>query len=137
MRAVVLDNEAVQALRDERHPKHRLLLAHMAALAGRRNRGRKDEIFVPLAVRVEAGWDRTRPAAATINRLRVVDHVLGAPDANQAAAIVADLHGISVADAHLGVVVQSLPHDDVVVLTSDPGDVARVAGDRTVRIVRV
>ena len=79
MRALVLDNEAVQALQDERHPKHRQVLAHLAGVVGRRRRGRD--------VAVAA--------------------------------------------------VRSLPHDEVVVLTSDPDDITRVAGDRPVRPVRV
>jgi hypothetical protein len=70
MRALVLDNEAVQALRDERHPKHRQVLAHLAGIVGRRRRGREVAAVVPTSVRVEAGWDRTQPAAAAINRLR-------------------------------------------------------------------
>lgn len=137
MRAVVLDNEAVQALRDDRHPKHRQVLAHLAGIVERRRRGRQVSAIVPTSVRVEAGWDRTQPAAAAINRLRVVDHVLDAATGNVAAAIVDELAGVSVADAHLGAAIRSLPHDEVVVLTSDPGDITRVAGDRPVRTVRI
>lgn len=137
MRAVVLDNEAVQALRDDRHPKHRQVLAHLAGIVERRRRGREVSATVPTSVRVEAGWDRTHPAAAAINRLRVVDHVLDTATGNVAAAIADELAGVSVADAHVGAAIRSLPHDEVVVLTSDPGDITRVAGDRPVRIVRV
>ncbi len=136
MRSLVLDNEAVQALRDEHHPKHRQVLAHLAGIVGRRRRGREVSAVVPTSVRVEAGWDRTRPQAAAINRLRVVDHTLDAASANVAAAI-ADEPGVSVADAHVGAVIRSLRHDEVVVLTSDPDDIARVAGDRPVRPVRI
>lgn len=136
MRAVVLDNEAVQALRDERHPKHRQVLAHLAGIVGRRRRGREVSAVVPTSVRVEAGWDRTQPDAAAINRLRVIDHALDAATANVAAAI-ADELAVSVADAHAGAVIRSLPHDEVVVLTSDPDDITRVAGYRPVRPVRV
>jgi len=136
VRAVVLDNEAVQALRDEHHPKHRQVLAHLAGIVGRRQRGREVSAVVPTSVRVEAGWDRTQPEAAAINRLRVVDHPLDAAPANVAAAI-ADELAVSVADAHVGAVLRSLPHDEVVVLTSDPDDITRVAGDRPVRPVRV
>jgi hypothetical protein len=137
MRAVVLDNEAVQALRDEGHPKHRKVLAHLAGIVGRRRRGREVSAVVPTSVRVEAGWDRTRPAAAAINRLRIADHVLDASTANVAAAITDGLPGVSVADAHVGAAIRSLTHDEIVVLTSDPDDIARVAGDRPVRTVHV
>jgi len=136
MRAVVLDNEAVQALREEHHPKHRQVLAHLAGIVGRRRRGREVSVVVPTSVRVEAGWDRTQPEAAAINRFRVVDHVFDAASANVAAGI-ADGLAVSVADAHVGAVIRSLPHGEVVVLTSDPEDIARVAGDRPVRPVRV
>jgi hypothetical protein len=137
MRAVVLDNEAVQALRDAGHPRHRQVLAHLAGIVERRRRGREVSAVVPTSVRVEAGWDRTQPAAAALNRLRVADQVLDTATANVAAAIADRLAGVSVADAHLGAAIRSLPHEEVVVLTSDPGDIARVTGDRPVRTVRV
>ena len=136
MRAVVFDNEAVQALRDVHHPKHRHVLAHLTGIVGRRQRGREVSAVVPTSVRVEAGWDRTRPEAAAINRFRIADHALDAASANVAAAI-ADELGVSVADAHAGAVIRSLPHDEVVVLTSDPDDITRVTGGRPVRAVRV
>ena len=136
MRALVLDNEAVQALRDEHHPKHQQVLAHLAAIVGRRRRGLEVSAVVPTSVRVEAGWARTQPEAAAINRLRVVDDPLDAATANVAAAI-ADELTVSVADAHVGAVLRSLAHDEVVVLTSDPDDITRVAGDRPVRPVRI
>jgi hypothetical protein len=68
--------------------------------------------------------------------LRVADHTLDAGAANVAATIAEELT-VSVADAHVGAAVRSLPHDEVVVLTSDPDDITRVAGDRPVRPVRV
>jgi hypothetical protein len=137
VRAIVLDNEAVQALRDERHPKHRQVIAHLAGIVGRRRRGREVAALVPTAVRVAAGWNRTQPAAAAINRLRVIDHVLDTSSANIAATIISSLAGVSAADAHVGAAIRSLAHDEIVVLTSDPDDIARVAGDRPVRTVHL
>lgn len=137
MRAIVLDNEAVQALRDEGHPKHRQVIAHLAGIVGRRRRGREVSAVVPTSVRVEAGWDRTQPAAAAINRLRVTDHVLDTSTANLAATITNSLAGVSVADAHVGAAIRSLVPNEIVVLTSDPDDITRVAGDRSVRTVHV
>ena len=136
MRAVVFDNEAAQPLRDVHHPKHRQVLAHLTGIVGRRQRGREISAVVPTSVRVKAGWDRARPEAAAINRFRIGDHVLDAASAN-IAAVIADELGVSVADAHAGAVIRSLPHDEVVVLTSDPDDITRVAGGRPVRAVRV
>jgi hypothetical protein len=92
---------------------------------------------VPTSGRVEAGWDRTQPAAAAVNRLRITDHVLDASAANIAAALTDSLAGVSVADAHIGAVVRSLAHDEVVVLTSDPGDITRAPVDRPARTVDV
>lgn len=136
-RAVVLDNEAVQALRDVSHRKHQEVLAHLVAVTGRRRKGVEVSTVVPTSVRVEAGWDRTLATSAAINRLRVADHLLDASTADTAASLVSDLAGVSVADAHIGAAVRSLPHEEVVVLTSDPGDIRRVAGPREVRTVLV
>jgi hypothetical protein len=138
MRTVLLDSEAVGALSDPGHRKHRPMLAHLAGVVTRRRRGVATDVLVPTAVRVEAGWDRTAPAAAVINRLRIADVILDGPSANVAAHIVADT-GVSVADAHIGAVVRSLARagDDVLVLTSDPHDITRAAGPAGVRVVRI
>jgi hypothetical protein len=44
---------------------------------------------------------------------------------------------VSVADAHVGATVQLAPNADIAVITSDPGDIRRVAGDRTVTVVAI
>lgn len=138
MKTVVLDNEAVGALSDPGHHKHRPMLAHLVGVVTRRRRGVATGVVVPTAVRVEAGWDRTAPAAAVINRLRIADVLLDGPSANVAARIVADT-GVSVADAQIGAVVRSLAGsgDDVLVLTSDPQDITRAAGPAGVRVVGI
>ncbi|HUP84249.1 MAG TPA: hypothetical protein VM143_01155 [Acidimicrobiales bacterium] len=136
MRTVVLDNEAVQALLDAGHPKHRTVIAHVAGVVTRRQRGPSVEIVVPTAVRVEAGWDRSDPSAATANRLRVRDEHLDTPSANLAARI-RIARDVSVADAHAGAVMRTLTTDDVVVLTSDVGDMERVAAPRRITAVRI
>lgn len=137
MRTVVLDDEAVGALSNPGHHKHRPMLAHLAGVVTRRRRGVATGVVVPTAVRVEAGWDRTAPAAV-INRLRIADVILDAPSANVAAHIVADT-GVSVADAHIGAVVRLLARagDDVRVLTGDPHEITRSAGPAGVRVVRI
>lgn len=137
MTALVLDNEAVQALVSVHHPKHRAVLAHLDAQA-RRRRGPAAVVanWVPTTVRVEAGWDRTDPSVAGINRLRIGDHPLTLDRANAAARLVA-LHGVSPADAHLGATVQALDDQPVVVLTSDPRDIARVCPPGAARIIRI
>lgn len=136
MRTVLLDNEAVQALLDAGHPKHRAVIAHFAGVVTRRRRGPTVEVVVPTAVRVEAGWDRSDPSAATANRLRVRDEGLDSASANLAARIRTD-GDVSVADAHAGAVMRTLTSDHIVVLTSDPGDMERVASPRRITAIRV
>lgn len=121
--SLVLDNEAVQALHDPRHRKHRRALAFVEAMVARGRRGAAPT--VPTAVRVEAGWDRRAVGAAVINRLRVTDAPLDRADADVAASLVAALR-ISVADAHLGATLAAL-HAGCAVVTSDVADVRRLA----------
>ncbi|MGI9032972.1 MAG: hypothetical protein ACR2HY_04695 [Acidimicrobiales bacterium] len=111
------------------------MLAHLEATVGRRLRGQLQRVLVPTAVRVEAGWSRTDPGAATLNRLRAEDAPLDTLSANVAAGIV-DRIGVSVADAHLGAVAQNV-RGDVAVLTSDPDDVRRAAQPRRVNAIRI
>lgn len=139
MSDVVLDNEAVQALIDPFHAKHRVVVAHLAGIVTRRKRGHPSRAAVPTSVRVEAGWDRTENAAAAINRFRIVDYPLGTRTANHAAAIRKHT-GVSVADAHLGAAVGELAPAtprSIVVLTSDPDDISRATEPTPVTIIRI
>ena len=65
---IVLDNEAVQALSDPAHKKHVHVISHVRMVADRKSRGLAITVVVPTAVRVEAGWDRTMPNWAFLNR---------------------------------------------------------------------
>ena len=126
-RTVVFDNEAVQALVDVAHPKHRRVLAAVEATAVRNlRRVGTVHLVVPTAVRVEAGWDRRAGHSVAINRLRAADSSLDRDAADQAADIVTAL-GVSVADAHLGSVLATTPGPHSV-LTSDEADVRRISG---------
>lgn len=136
MRAVALDNEAIQALRDPSHAKHRTVIAHLEGVTQRRRQGGSVIAVVPTAVRVEAGWDRSTPASAAINRFRVEDRPLDTPAADTAAAIHSRT-GKGVADSHIGATVRDLPVDDVVVLSSDPDDVELVSDPRAITAVRI
>lgn len=136
---VVLDNEAVQALRDPAHPKHRRVLAHAQVVAGRKRRASRAtaiSMAVPTTVRVEAGWDRTSPAWAFPNKLRIADQPLDTVTASTAAAI-RSRTGVTVADAHLGAASQSAAADQITVITSDPADMRLVAGDKTITIAAI
>ena len=131
---VLFDNEAVQALGDPTHPKHRRVVAQAQVVAQRKRRAATIEVVVPTAVRVEAGWDRTASAWAFPNRLRITDMPLDSLHANIAAAI-RNRTGVSVTDAHVGAVIQSAPADRITVVTSDPDDMRLVAGDRQIIVV--
>jgi predicted nucleic acid-binding protein len=133
-RIVLLDNEAVQALRDPGHRKHRRVLDEVRIVAVRTASAMSVQIAVPTAVRVEAGWDRTAAAWAFVNRLGIVDVPLDVSQADAAAGI-AKRTKVSVAYAHLGAVIQAADVDQVTVLTSDPGDMRKVAEGRQVTIV--
>jgi predicted nucleic acid-binding protein len=133
-RLVLLDNEAVQALRDPAHRKHRRVLAEVEFAFKRVVRTLPVSVAVPAAVRVEAGWDRTASTWAFINRFPIADIPLDTNHADTAAGIVKRT-GVSVADAHLGAAIQVADADHVMVLTSDPGDMRKVAEGRRVDIV--
>jgi predicted nucleic acid-binding protein len=136
MRLIVLDNEACQALADPAHRKHRQVVSLAQVVASRKRRAAAIGVVVPTAVRVEAGWDRTSRAWGFPNRLRIADSPLDPVSANGAAAI-RHLTKVSVADAHLGAVIQAAPASQVTVITTDPRDMRTVAGDRDVTIVAI
>jgi hypothetical protein len=131
---VLLDNEAVQSLRDPAHRHHRRVISHVQVVAGRKRRAADIDVLVPTSVRVEAGWDRTAYTWALANRLRIRDAPLDSAAADVGAAIRRQT-GVSVADAHLGAAIRSSTAERITVLTSDPGDVLRVAGERPVTVV--
>lgn len=136
MSAVVLDNEAVQALADPRHSKHRSVIAHLESAVTRRRRGDLTAVVVPCAVRVEAGWNRSDRSQSAINRFRVVDISLDSTHSDVAADILIR-EGVSVADASVGAAVAVSGWTDPVILTSDPDDMRRVCAPTRVRAVRV
>lgn len=133
---VVLDNEAIQALSDPAHKKHVHVISHVRMVVSRKGRGLPVTVVVPTAVRVEAGWDRTMPAWAFLNRLLIGDIALDGSRANIAASIRLDAR-VSVADAHIGAVIHAATATKVTVITSDPGDIRRVTADKEVNVVSI
>ncbi len=133
---IVLDNEAVQALADPSHKKHVRVISQVQVVVDRKRRGLSMTVVVPTAVRVEAGWDRTMPAWAFLNRLLIGDITLDGSSANIGAAIRQNAR-VSVADAHIGAVIQAATATRITIITSDPGDVRRVAADRDVNVVAI
>lgn len=125
-RTIILGNEAVQALADPDHGKHRRILATVEAAASRNlHRAGSVSLVVPAAVQVEAGWDRKEPRTAALNRLRAERPALVGDVADTAADVVSTI-GVSVADAHLTATLGSTPGPHAVV-TSDEPDVRRGA----------
>jgi hypothetical protein len=135
-RLVVLDNEAVQALQDPAHPKHRHVVSHAQVVASRKRRAVAIQVVVPTAVRVEAGWDRTSPAWVFPNRLRITDSPLDTASASMAAGI-RNQTGVSVPDSHIGAVIQSAHDNQITVVTSDPDDMHLVAGDTSITVAAI
>jgi hypothetical protein len=137
--ALVLDNEAVQALADVNHPKHRRALAFLEVANQRSGRRRQPvSVVVPVAVRVEAGWDRSAPAAAVLNRIsRARDVVLDGPAADRAAHLRSQ-SGVSVVDATVARAAEVLP-GPAAILTSDVTDMRRLAAlvEGEVRVVHL
>ena len=131
---VVLDNEPIQALRDPGHPKHRHVVSQAQVVANRKRRAVATQIVVPTAVRVEALPDL--PGVGLPERLRIADSPLDTASANTAAGI-RDRTGVSVADSHVGTVIQSAPHSQITVVTSDPGDMRLVAGDKNITVAAI
>lgn len=138
--SVVLDNEAVTALLDVHHPKHRRVIALLAEVVGRDQRRRqRTPVLVPTAVRVEAGWDRSSPATANINRItRSRDQPLDGAAADRSVQL-QQATGVSLVDAAVGHALEVAPQP-VAVLTSDVIDMTRLAATGSapdVRVVRV
>lgn len=135
---VVLDNEAVQALRSRTHPKHAEVVDYVRVAVGRRRPVVRSSTVVPTAVRVEAGWDRTDPTWAFANHLAIFDVPLHSEHADAAAAIRRRVdRAVSVVDAHVGAVVQAADAERITVITSDPKDMAAVAEQTPVVIVAI
>lgn len=123
---VILDNEAVQALIDPSHRKHRRLLAVIEVVATRNlRRAGSVRLLVPTTVRVEACWDRQARGSAVINQLRIGDLALDSATADLATRVRTAL-GVSVADSHIAAVLGTVPGPHVVV-TSDAEDIRRIA----------
>jgi hypothetical protein len=133
---VLLDSEAVQALRDPSHAKHRRVIGYVQVIADRKRRAAAISAVVPTAVRVEAGWDRTSPAWAFPNQLRIADMPLDTISANRAATIRGRTR-VSVADAHLGAIATSSSITNITVITSDPGDMQQIVEGARVNIVTI
>ena len=118
---LVLDNEAVQALADVGHRKHRAVQAFVVARATRsRRRSSRPALLVPTVVRVEALLDRRAPSTSSLWRMQVRDVALDTSAADQAVALRSAAGG-SATDACVAAAAAAAP-GPVTVLTSDLTD---------------
>lgn len=129
VRHLVLDNEAVSALlvTAPQHAKRAHVLEAIMAANGR--------TVVPTAVRCAALWDRTQHASAAANLHVQDDDALDASAANRNVQLRKVVPAASLVDASVVVSAERLPGGDVVeILTSDPGDIAALAGHAAVTV---
>ena len=129
VRHLVVDNEAVFALlaTTAQHAKRAQVLEAVMAANGR--------TVVPTAVRCEALWDRTQQASAAAHLHVRDDDPLDTAAANRNVQLQEAVPAASLVDAAVVVSAERLPSGDVVeVLTSDPGDLAALAGHADVHV---
>lgn len=138
MTAVILDNEAVQAILRENHPKFRSVAARIEAARWRAHSRTRLSLHVPTTVQVEAGWDRTSASAARLNRYPIRLDALDREHANEAARVVTEAR-VSPAHAHVGVLSQRLRSigQRVIVLTSDLDAVVRASQPASITALRI
>jgi hypothetical protein len=130
VRHLVVDNEAAAALLSTRprDPKRAEVVLAVAAANGRR--------VAPTAVRCEADWRRSDPAAANANRLVPADDPLDRGRADRAVELRRATRSASLVDAAVAVAAERLAGADVVeILTSDPDDLEALAGYLDVRAI--
>jgi hypothetical protein len=130
VRHLVLDSEAASALLASAsvNSKRATVVLAIAAANGQR--------VVPTAVRGEAGWDRTDPAAADANRLIRTDDVLDRVGADRVAQSRAAVPVASVVDAAVAVAAERAGGSGGVVeiLTSDVADLRDLSANVQARV---
>lgn len=125
---VVIDNEAVRALSDPADPKHADALAYLEVTNERRSRAERVRVVVPVAVRIEAGWDRRRPAAANLNRIcGPGDHPLDTAATDRATELALLEPAASIVDVTVAQAAEADQSDPATIITSDRDDFERLA----------
>ena len=133
---IVLDNEAIQALSNQSHPKHRRLLALIERYRQHLEQGSRASLIVPTTVRVEAMINRQEPKASFVNRIVNQDHLLDSKYADRAAELRNDFSFLSVGDAHIAAIA-TLSDAEVVIITSDVKDFRNSLSKENVNIVHI
>lgn len=138
-KAAVLDNEALQALADITHGKHRRMLFVLEVDARLNGLGQGGmQIVAPVAVRIEAGVARSGPAAKWPGLSTVVDVELSGPAADRALDLRRRAEAGSVVDATVAEVADRYAGEGwaTTVYTSDVTDLSALtaASDNAARI---
>jgi hypothetical protein len=124
--SLVLDNEALQALANPRHPKHRVMLEKIAAVKYESSRGASVRVVTPTAVRVEALVSRRTPATAGLGRFNVQNIALDSTRADRCVAL-GTASTASAVDATVAEAAESEARTgNVSVYTSDVADLTRL-----------
>ncbi len=140
--AVVLDNEAAQALLIAGHPKRAKVMSFLQEAneraRGRRSKSRRPDVYVPVMVRVEAGWIRRQSGSAEINRAsRATDVEVDTVRADAIGKLRSSLNATPI-DASVLQAATDLQRPTTI-LTSDVDDMVRLASalDGEIRIERI
>lgn len=135
--AVVLDNEALQALADPRHSKHRVMLEKIAAVKYESGRGASVRVVTPTAVRVEALVSRRTAGTASLGRFNVQDIALDSTRTDRCVTLAAAAASATAVDATVAEAAESEARTrHVSVYTSDVGDLTRLVAqvDNSARV---
>ncbi len=133
--ALVLDNEALQALADPRHSKHRVMLEKIAAVKYESGRGASVRVVTPTAVRVEARVSRRTAGTASLGRFNVQDIALDSTRTDRCVTLAAA--SATAVDATVAEAAESEARTrHVSVYTSDVGDLTRLVAqvDNSARV---
>ena len=134
---VILDNEAVLALADPGHRKHRQVVSQAQVVADPQAPGCCDPAG---GTHGSSRGGRLGPDFARRGRFRIafglpMSHLMPLRQAPRLGS--ASGTRVSVADAHIGAVIGSASADQITVVSSDPGDMRLVAGDRYVVMAEI
>ena len=126
--ALVLDNEALKALADRHHAKHRVMLEKIAAAQYESRRGAGVRVVTPTAVRIEALVSRQAPENATLGRFNVQDITLDSTRADRCVALAAAATATAV-DATVAEAAESEARTRLVsIYACDLADLTRLVG---------
>lgn len=134
--SLVLDNEALQALADLQHTKHRVMLEKIAAVKYESERGASVRVVTPTAARVEALVARQTGGTAALGRFNVQDIALDSTRADRCVTLGAASTATAVDTTVAEAAESEARARRVTVYTSDVGDLNRLVAqaDNSARV---